>query len=38
MKILVVRIMLVIALLTSGGVVTQSRLVGTAYAGEGGGE
>jgi hypothetical protein len=38
MKRLVAAIVLVIALLTSGTVVTQSKLVGTAYASESGGD
>jgi hypothetical protein len=38
MKRLVATIVLSIALLTSGAVVTQSGLVGTAYAESGGGE
>ena len=37
MKRLVAAILLSIALLTSGAVVTQSSLVGTAYADDGGG-
>jgi hypothetical protein len=38
MKRLIASVVLVVALLTSGAVVTQSGLVGTAYAGDGGGE
>jgi hypothetical protein len=38
MKRLIVSIMLAIALLTSGAVVTQSGLVGMAYADDGGGD
>ena len=38
MKRLVASVLLAITLLTSGVMVTQSRLVGTAYAGDGGGE
>ena len=37
MKRLIASVVLAIALLTSGAVVTQSRLVGTAYAESGGG-
>jgi hypothetical protein len=37
MKRLIASVVLAIALLTSGAVVTQSSLVGTAYADEGGG-
>jgi hypothetical protein len=36
MKRLIISVMLAIALLTSGVVVTQSSLVGTAYADDGG--
>jgi len=38
MKRLIASVVLAIALLTSGAVVTQSSLVGTAYADSGGGE
>ena len=38
MKRLIASVVLVVALLTSGAVVTQSSLVGTAYADGGGGE
>jgi hypothetical protein len=38
MKRLIASVVLAVALLTSGVVLTQPRLVGTAYAGEGGGE
>ena len=37
MKRLVISVVLAIALLTSGAMVTQSSLVGTAYAEDGGG-
>ena len=37
MKRLIASVVLVVALLTSGAVVTQSSLVGTAYADDGGG-
>ena len=37
MKRLVISVVLAIALITSGAVTTQSTLVGTAYAEEGGG-
>ena len=37
MKRLIASVVLAIALLTSGAVVTQSSLVGTAYADDGGG-
>ena len=38
MKRLIASVVLAIALLTSGAVVTQSSLVGTAYADDGGGD
>jgi hypothetical protein len=38
MKRLIASVVLVVALLTSGAVVTQSRLVGTAYAEDSGAE
>ena len=38
MKRLIASVVVVVALLTSGAVVTQSKLVGTAYASESGGD